>query len=171
MNSPNRTEKLRSFLRRHSLQGWLTWRPDEILLLSGHLPFWGASFLLYLAESPSILFVPVLEPRDHIPPDFRVIEYPWGSSDCADPFAVLMDTIRIEQETLNIEFSRIGMNRNSSRPHTLSKQQKDFLSPMPCVTGFPRSPQHRRVNWMLRLPISTYPSLWRRFSPYVSPIR
>jgi len=115
MNSPNRTEKLRSFLRRHSLQGWLTWRPDEILLLSGHFPFWGASFLLYLAESPSILFVPVLEPRDHIPQDLRVIEYPWGSSDCADPFAVLMDMIRKEQERLNFEFSRIGMNRNSSR--------------------------------------------------------
>jgi len=42
--------------------------------------------------------VPVLEPRDHIPQDLRVIEYPWGSSDCADPFAVLMDMIRKEQK-------------------------------------------------------------------------
>ena len=36
-------------------------------MLSGYFPFWGASLPIYFAEAEPVLFVPQIEPRDHIP--------------------------------------------------------------------------------------------------------
>jgi hypothetical protein len=47
-------------------------------MLSGYFPFWGASLLIYFADQYPVLFVPQIEPRDHIPAGLRVQEYPWG---------------------------------------------------------------------------------------------
>jgi Xaa-Pro dipeptidase len=115
MSLPTREEKVTGFLRRHDLDGWLAWRPDEILLLSGHCPFWGATFLLRLAEGRSVLFVPALEPLDHISVDLQVVEYPWGRLSCADPFAILLEKVRSELKKAGTELARVGMNRNAAR--------------------------------------------------------
>ena len=64
---PSRVQQIRSFLRRHGLRAWIAWRPDELVMLSGYFPFWGASLLIYFAEDEPVLFVPQIEPRDHIP--------------------------------------------------------------------------------------------------------
>ena len=91
---PSRGDQMQSFLRENQLQAWIAWRPDELLMLSGYFPFWGASLLVYFAEAEPILFVPQIEPRDHIPSDVRVREYPWGDLKCSDPYAELADAIR-----------------------------------------------------------------------------
>jgi Xaa-Pro dipeptidase len=110
-----RSEMIRSFLQQHKLQAWIAWRPDELVMMSGYLPFWGASVLLFLEQEPPILFVPVLEPRDHLPAGITVREYPWGALDCADPYAVLADSIRDELERRHVDSSGAGMLRGSAR--------------------------------------------------------
>ncbi len=110
-----RAERLRDFLRQHRLQAWLAWRPDELVMMAGYLPYWGISVLLYLEEAQPILFVPTVEPRDHIPAGFRVNEYPWGSLNCPDPFSILLENIRAELTRAGVGFSRAGMMRNAAR--------------------------------------------------------
>jgi len=83
----SRVQQIRSFLRQHDLRAWIAWRPDELVMMSGYLPYWGASLLIYFANADPVLFVPQLEPRDHIPNGVRVTEYPWGDLKCANPYS------------------------------------------------------------------------------------
>jgi len=84
-------------------------------MMSGQLPYWGASVLLWAERFEPILFLPAVEPRDHIPDGLRVYEYPWGSLECSDPFSVLIEAILLELRTARVELSRVGMLRNASR--------------------------------------------------------
>jgi Xaa-Pro dipeptidase len=112
---PSRAEQVRTFLKQNNLQAWIAWRPDELLILSGYFPYWGASLLLYFADAEPILFVPQLEPRDHIPAGLRVQEYPWGDLKCNDPYAELTAAIgkALAKETIKPE--RVGMNPAAAR--------------------------------------------------------
>ena len=111
----SRKEQVKGFLRLHNLQAWIAWRPDELLMLSGYLPFWGASLLVYFADAEPVLFVPQIEPRDHIPSGLRVQEYPWGDLKCADPYAELVSAVgdRLAKSKVNPE--QVGMNASASR--------------------------------------------------------
>src|ERR1700684_4501083 len=82
-NPPSRAEQIQSFLQHNKLRAWIAWRPDELLMLSGYFPFWGASLLICLSGREPVLFVPQIEPRDHIPAGLRVMEYPWGDLKCS----------------------------------------------------------------------------------------
>ena len=62
-----------------------------------------------------MLFVPQIEPRDHIPPGIRVKEYPWGDLKCSDPYSVLVSSIGDELANARIKPERVGMNPSASR--------------------------------------------------------
>jgi Xaa-Pro dipeptidase len=112
---PSRREQIHSFLRRNNLAAWIAWRPDELVMLSGYFPFWGASFLVCFDDQQPVLFVPQIEPRDHIPPGIRVKEYPWGDLKCSDPYSVLVSSIGDELANARIKPERVGMNPSASR--------------------------------------------------------
>jgi len=112
---PSRAQQIRSFLQKHDLRAWIAWRPDELLMLSAYFPFWGASLLIYFADAEPVLFVPQIEPRDHIPAGLRVREYPWGDLKCADPYSVLVSAIGDELAKAKVEGERVGMNRSAAR--------------------------------------------------------
>jgi Xaa-Pro dipeptidase len=114
-NPPSRAQQIRSFLQQQGLLAWIAWRPDELLMLSGYFPFWGASLLICFADADSILFVPQIEPRDHIPSGLRVQEYPWGDLKCGDPYSALVAAVRDELNKAGIGGMRVGMNPSSSR--------------------------------------------------------
>jgi len=114
-STPSRAQQVQSFLQQNNLRAWIAWRPDELLMLSGYFPYWGASLLLYFAEAEPILFVPQLEPRDHIPAGLRVQNYPWGDLKCADPYSVLVSAIGNELAKAGIKAERVGMNPGVSR--------------------------------------------------------
>jgi len=115
VSSSVRAERIRDFLRRNWLDAWISWRPDELVMMAGYLPFWGASLFVYFAESEPVLFVPALEPKDHIPPTLRVQEYPWGSLDCGDPFSILFQNISGELKKAGAKAAAVGASRNASR--------------------------------------------------------
>jgi Xaa-Pro dipeptidase len=106
---PSRAEQVRTFLKQNNLQAWIAWRPDELLMLSGYSPYWGASLLVYFADAQPILFVPQLEPRDHIPAGLRVLEYPWGDLKCSDPYAELTAAIGKVLTNENVQLERVSM--------------------------------------------------------------
>ncbi len=114
-NVPSRAQQVRKFLDANNLQAWIAWRPDELLMLSGYFPSWGASLLIYFAEAEPVLFVPQIEPLDHIPAGLRVREYPWGDLKCADPYSILISEVAGELNKLGISAERVGMNSNSAR--------------------------------------------------------
>jgi len=114
-NPPSRPEQIRSFLQQHDLQAWIAWQPDELLMLSGYFPFWGASLLIVFADAEPVLFIPQLEPRDHIPAGVRLREYPWGDLKCADPYSVLVSMVGDELVKAGIKNHHIGMNPSASR--------------------------------------------------------
>lgn len=114
-NVPSRTEQIRSFLERHDLRAWIAWRPDELLMLSGYFPFWGASLLICFADAEPILFVPQIEPRDHIPAGLRVQEYPWGDLKCSDPYSVLVSAVGTELLKAGANSEQVGMSFSISR--------------------------------------------------------
>jgi Xaa-Pro dipeptidase len=111
----SRAEQIRSFLQRNHLRAWLAWRPDELLMLSGYFPAWGASLLIYFADAEPLLFVPLIEPRDHIPSGLRVQEYPWGDMNCADPYSVLVSAVAGELVMAKVSADQAGMNSSSAR--------------------------------------------------------
>ena len=112
---PSREQQIRSFLDEHDLQAWIAWRPDELLMLSAYFPFWGASLLIYFADAEPVLFVPQIEPRDHIPAGLRVQEYPWGDLKCSDPYSALVAAIGDELVKAKVECQHVGMNPSASR--------------------------------------------------------
>ncbi len=114
-SSSSRSQQVRSFLEQNRLQAWIAWRPDELLMLSGYFPFWGASFLIYFANAEPLLLLPQIEPRDHIPPGVTVREYPWGDLKCADPNAVLVSAIREELAKAGIAAEQVGMIPGTAR--------------------------------------------------------
>jgi len=115
LHSAERAQLVRDFLRQQELRAWIAWRPDELIMLSGYATFWGASVLLYLADSDPVLFIPVLEPRDHIPAGLIVREYPWGDLKCSDPFAVLTEGVRSETKKAGVAPGQVGMLRSAAR--------------------------------------------------------
>jgi Xaa-Pro aminopeptidase len=106
---------IREFLEKNQLQGWLSWRPDELVLQLGHTSYWGMSFLLYLRGGERILFVPELEPRAAFPADIEIILYPWGRLACSDPFAILLDRLNSELDKRHLLRKSIGVSRNPGR--------------------------------------------------------
>lgn len=112
---PSRQEQIKNFLQLHNLRAWIAWRPDELLMLSGYFPFWGASLLIYFADSEPVLFIPQIEPRDHIPAGPRVREYPWGDLKCDDPYSVLLSAVGGELTKNGIELEQVGMNPGAFR--------------------------------------------------------
>jgi Xaa-Pro dipeptidase len=114
-NTPSRAQQVQSFLRQNNLHAWISWRPDELLMLAGHFPFWGASLLLNFADAEPILFVPQIEPRDHIPGGLRIEEYPWGDLKCADPYSVLVSLVGDELVKAKVTAEQVGMNPSAAR--------------------------------------------------------
>jgi Xaa-Pro dipeptidase len=112
---PTRAQQIRSFLQQYKLRAWIAWRPDELVMLSGYFPFWGASLLICFADEEPILFVPQIEPRDHIPTGLRVREYPWGDLKCGDPYSVLLSAVGIELVKAKVKSEEAGMNPSASR--------------------------------------------------------
>ena len=84
-------------------------------MLCGYLPFWGASLLVYFADAEPLLFVPQIEPRDHIPSGLRVEEYPWGDLTCSDPYAVLRTAVAHEFAKLRLKPEAAGLSAGASR--------------------------------------------------------
>jgi hypothetical protein len=84
-------------------------------MLCGYFPFWGASLLICFADAEPVLFVPQIEPRDHIPAGLRVQEYPWGDLKCSDPYSVLVSAVANELVKAGIAAERVGMNPSTSR--------------------------------------------------------
>ncbi len=113
--TPSRAEQIREFLLGHHLQAWIAWRPDELLMLCGYFPFWGASLLIYFADAEPVLFVPQIEPRDHVPAGVRVQEYPWGDLKCSDPYSALVSAIGDELGKAKIKPEQVGMNSSAAR--------------------------------------------------------
>jgi Xaa-Pro dipeptidase len=111
----SRQEQIRSFLRVHNLLAWIAWRPDELLMLSGYLPFWGASLLIYFADAEPVLFVPQIEPRDHIPSGLRVQEYPWGDLKCVDPYSELVSAVGDRLLRNKVNPKQVAMNPSAFR--------------------------------------------------------
>jgi Xaa-Pro aminopeptidase len=114
-NAIPRAQQIRNFLQQHDLRAWIAWRPDELLMLSGYFPYWGASLLICFADAQPILFVPLLEPRDHIPAGLRVQEYPWGDLKCGDPYSALVAAVGSELVKAKVKSEQVGMNLSSSR--------------------------------------------------------
>lgn len=110
-----RGQQIRRFLRENELRAWIAWRPDELVMMSGYLPYWGASLLIYFADEEPIVFVPQLEPRDHIPGGLQVKEYPWGDLKCADPYSILLSSVSDELAKAKLSREQVGMNPNSAR--------------------------------------------------------
>src|SRR5271156_26456 len=110
-----RAQQVRRFLQQNNLQAGIAWRPDELVMLCGYLPFWGASLLVYFADAVPLLFVPRIEPRDHIPAGLRVQEYPWGDLTCSDPYAVLVSAVAHELAKVRLKPERVGLSASASR--------------------------------------------------------
>lgn len=117
MNSTvaSRREQIHNFLRHNEMRAWIAWRPDELLMLAGYFPFWGASLLIHFLDREPILFVPQIEPRDHIPAGLSVQEYPWGDLKCSDPYSVLVSAVGDELVKARVSPEQTGTNPSASR--------------------------------------------------------
>ncbi|MGA9509245.1 MAG: Xaa-Pro peptidase family protein [Candidatus Sulfotelmatobacter sp.] len=144
-NRPSRKQQVQSFLKQNKLRAWIAWRPDELLMLSGYFPFWGASLLIYFADAEPLLFVPQIEPRDHIPDWLRVREYPWGDLKCSDPYSALVTMVGGELAKKNIKAEHVGTSAGTSRtslPIQAAEQipiPEDFAKYLSVLTAKPNA--------------------------------
>ena len=93
----------------------LVLRPDELLMLIEVFSFLGASLLICFADAEPILFVPQIEPRDHIPAGLRVQEYPWGDLKCSDPYSVLVSAVGAELRKAGANSEQVGVSFSVAR--------------------------------------------------------
>jgi Xaa-Pro dipeptidase len=115
-NSRSRAHQVKIFLQQHGLQAWIAWRPDELLMLTGYFPFWGASVVIYFADAEPVLFIPTIELPDGLPKSgVRVREYPWGEVKCTDPFGVLIAGLTEELAKAKVKPEKAGMNPSAAR--------------------------------------------------------
>jgi Xaa-Pro dipeptidase len=132
VNPPSRPQQIRTFLEQNKLRAWLAWRPDELVMLTGYLPAWGVSVLIYFANAEPLLFIPLLEPKDHLPQGVRVRTYPWGDIKCADPYSILLAAVADELKKSGIEPHEVGMNLSSARStmpiNSAENPPEDFAS-------------------------------------------
>lgn len=148
VNPPPHPQQIRSFLKQQGLLAWIAWRPDELVMLSGYFPFWGASLLIYFADEQPILFIPQIEPRDHIPAGLRVQEYPWGDLKCSEPYSALVSAVGNELVKAKVEGEHVGMNPSASRislPIQAAEQipiPEGFAAQLSALTAKP-SPQRQ----------------------------
>lgn len=87
-----RQTRVQQMLSQHNIGAFIAWRPDELVVLTGYYPQWGASFCVYPREGQPILFNPALEPTDRHPDGVDVRTYPWGK--VADPWSALLEQIQ-----------------------------------------------------------------------------
>src|SRR5580693_3224940 len=138
-----RAQQVHTFLQQHDLRAWIGWRPDELLMLSRYFPFWGASLLICLVDADPILFVPQIEPRDHIPAGLRVQEYPWGDLKCSDPYSVLVSAVGAELVKAGANSEQVGMSfsiARSSLPIQSAEQipiPEDFAGQLSALSAKP----------------------------------
>ena len=104
---PFRNELVDRFLDANRLKGWLAWRPDELVMLAGHQPHWGVSFLLVLRSGERVLFAPEGEPPIESA-GLTERRFPWGDMRVADPFGVLSKMLQSELETRGLSAGDIG---------------------------------------------------------------
>jgi Xaa-Pro dipeptidase len=115
-NLRSRAHQVKKFLKDQNLDAWIAWRPDELLMLTGYFPFWGASVVVYFADAEPILFIPTIELPDGLPKTgVRVREYPWGEVKCTDPFGVLLAGLAEELSKAKVNPEKTGMNPSASR--------------------------------------------------------
>jgi len=100
---------MRAFLQDNHLEGWFSWRADELLLQVGSFPYWGMTFLLYLGDGARILFAPEIEPEDELPAGVSRVTYPWGKFHHSDPFAVCGERLKQELAKRGIRRDLIGV--------------------------------------------------------------
>lgn len=142
-NPVSRAQQVRSFLRSNALQAWIAWRPDELVMLSGYIPFWGASLLIYFADAEPVLFVPQIEPRDHIPGGSRIEAYPWGDLKCSDPYSALVSAVKGELAKAKVRPGQAGMAPSAARtslPIQAAEQipiPEGFAESLEVLTGRP----------------------------------
>jgi Xaa-Pro aminopeptidase len=86
-----RHARIQHLLNQHHVGAFIAWRPDELVLLTGYYPQWGASCCVYPREGQPLLFNPVLEPDDRLPAGVELRDYPWGKA--ADPWTALLNHI------------------------------------------------------------------------------
>jgi Xaa-Pro dipeptidase len=147
--APSRAEQTRRFLEQNDLRAWISWRPDELLMLSGYFPFWGASLLVCFADADPVLFVPQIEPRDHIPPGLQIEEYPWGDLKCSDPYAVVVSAVSDRLTRLGIKPEQAGMIPGANRtslPIQAAEQipiPEDFSTRLLHLTAKPDARHHQ----------------------------
>ena len=115
MSTTSRAQQIRSFLREYDLRAWIAWRPDELVMMCGYLPFWGASLLLYFADDKPVLFVPQIEPSDYVPAGVRIEQYPWGDLKCTDPYAVLVSMVSAELQKVGVPREHVGLHISAAR--------------------------------------------------------
>ncbi len=84
-------------------------------MLSGYFPYWGASLLIYFADAEPVLFVPEIEPRDHIPAGLTVSDYPWGDLKCSDPYSILLRSAKDELAKAGAKAEQVGLTAAASR--------------------------------------------------------
>jgi Xaa-Pro dipeptidase len=115
-NSRSRAQQVKKFLKDQNLDAWIAWRPDELLMLTGYFPFWGASVVIYFADAEPVLFIPTIELPDSLPKSgVRVRQYPWGEVKCTDPFSVLIAGLTEELVKAGVKPEKTGMNPSSAR--------------------------------------------------------
>lgn len=86
-----RSERLACLLSEERLDGYLAWKPSELLAATGHYPHWGTSVALVVPNRASIVFAPPAEPVDTVPAHCERGAIPYGVG--GDPWRDLASTV------------------------------------------------------------------------------
>jgi Xaa-Pro aminopeptidase len=89
-----RKKMLDSAIKQNGLGAIILWRPDELVLAIEYMPLWGLSFLIYTDDEEPVLFVPEVEPKDILPKNITIRQFPWGGISCAHPWRILINMIK-----------------------------------------------------------------------------
>jgi Xaa-Pro aminopeptidase len=102
----HRTERVERLLSRERLDGYLAWKPSELLATTGHYPHWGTSVALVLPNGSSIVFAPPAEPQDTVPADCERGTIPYGVS--GEPWSDLATAVAKRLSSRSGRTARLG---------------------------------------------------------------
>jgi Xaa-Pro aminopeptidase len=148
-----RRKMVNNIFQNYDVSALIFWRPDELVLMSGYMPLWGLSVLVYTADHEPVLFVPELEPEDLLPANISIQKFPWGNKDCSDPWEVLYKEIKEVLKKKGIQNKPVSFIKNigGTAPCRMSGEQPplpaDFVDCLSRVSdgGF----RHTTVDMLL----------------------
>ncbi len=99
-------KKIQQVIQKEDLGAVIFWRPDELVMSLGYLPYYGCSFAVF-TERETLLYIPEYEPQPFLREPVTLKTFPMGMMK-ENPWDLLFDRIQADLDDRGLRAKKIG---------------------------------------------------------------